>query len=326
MNQEKLRRRTPAPRGRREEEEAEWRLKPESSRPGPFPSFGGPPRRPCWRGGANGSGGIAGSRGARSMRGARSGPGAERRPAGAHPAQWVLIAPGNPAGPLRGRAALPQRRARPPAPPAGSGSRRALGPGDRGGCRGCCGRPAPPGGAKAALRHGRYTRPRTVPALPSPGTPFPSLISAFNLRVSLGFCQGLLPPMPLMGSRCPLPALPPSPQSLPAFLEGNCALSHSCQTDFIPKPELDLLSSLFWSSGAPHGSSAGAISTVMWRLTLSRAAPNHQWEDALAPLHVFLPDTGLSKQITNCFAVKEDEWNRMCSNAKTFRGRRHIFF
>ncbi|XP_037993815.1 ribonuclease H2 subunit B isoform X3 [Motacilla alba alba] len=82
----------PAPGVCREGEEAERRRIPSHGRapppPGPFPA------RPARHVAAAAAGtGAAGLRGARSMRGARSGQGAERRPAGAPPAQWVLIAP-----------------------------------------------------------------------------------------------------------------------------------------------------------------------------------------------------------------------------------------
>lgn len=180
----------PVPRGCREGkgEEAERRHSPTHGRAPPPPDRF--PARPARHVAA--AAGAAGSRGAGSMRGARSGPGAERRPAGAHPAQWVLIAPGNPAG-----AALPQRRALRPAGRLGQEA------GDRPrGWAGAGGGRAPPGCAKAALRHGLYTRPRTVPALPLQRPRFPRWISAFNLYLSLGFCQGLLPPVSLMGSRC----------------------------------------------------------------------------------------------------------------------------
>lgn len=77
--------------------------RPAAARPLPFSA------RPARHVAAAAAGtGAAGSRGARSMRGARSGQGAA-------PAQWVLIAPGNPAGPLRRGAALPQRPALLPA-------------------------------------------------------------------------------------------------------------------------------------------------------------------------------------------------------------------
>lgn len=72
-------------------------------------SVAAPPRPPCCGGGSGG--GSGGGRGLRSMHGAK------QHPADGHPGQWVLIAPGNPAG-LRGgtgSAAAPISRS-PPRP------------------------------------------------------------------------------------------------------------------------------------------------------------------------------------------------------------------
>lgn len=90
-----------------------------SVRPGPAPP-------PCCGGGGSGSG--SGRQGRRSMHGA------EQRPAGAHPDQWVLIAPGNPAEPRGGTGSSAAPLVRPLHPADGarheaSALRRAAGPG-----------------------------------------------------------------------------------------------------------------------------------------------------------------------------------------------------
>ena len=136
--------------------------------------------------------------------------GTKQRPADAHPGQWVLIAPGNPAG-LRGgtgSAAAPISRSplRPadwpwrclPASRRGWAAARA---GD--GClfpragaglwAAVCSQPQPWCG-KDVLRHSLYTRPYRVPPFSSPVTLFPSLhLCVLFLRVIRIFQRSACP-------------------------------------------------------------------------------------------------------------------------------------
>lgn len=181
--------------------------RPAAARPLPFPA------RPARHVAAAAGTGAAGSRGARSMRGARSGQGAA-------PAQWVLIAPGNPAGPLRRGAALQQRPALLPRRPARAGGGRSS-PGPGAGAGAAAGGRAPPGCARPLWDTASARGPARYPPSPLQGPRFPRSISAFNLCLSLGFCQGLLPPMSLMGSGCPLARAggPPCLHPLSSFLQ-----------------------------------------------------------------------------------------------------------